>query len=173
MSMNSSFVYGYGFSCTGIEAEHILKFIFTHKHTVCSLIEQLHKNGGTSGEHGDRLTKLIQKAETAIASSTYPDINDLKEDIGSDPGDVETALYKTIADVMAEETNIRFEYQPGQEDMDSPEAILFVPTYPWYMNDTEKNLSCENELHEIMARYGGELGITYEDIDFMEIEYYG
>ena len=52
----------------------------------------------------------------------------------------ESGAYGIIADVMWQETGIRFEYRRHAEPDDSPEYIVFSARLPWEYNEKERNL---------------------------------
>ena len=76
-------------------------------------------------------------------------------------------LYGIIADIMAAETNIGFEYFHDDET----EAIMFIESYPWDLNETEKNLT-QDKLREICQKYIKELGGNMK-FDYVRIENFG
>jgi len=63
-------------------------------------------------------------------------------------------LVEIIAHVMNLETGIVFE-GIGISD-ESCEAVMFLPAYPWQMNEKERNLTAE-ELKAICGKYAEEL----------------
>ena len=72
---------------------------------------------------------------------------------------------------MSRETGIRFDYCPPCGDCDTLAAVLYSESYPWRMNEVERDLTAE-KLTEICKTYMNELGLDDEP-DFLAQEYYG
>ena len=70
---------------------------------------------------------------------------------------------------MSRETGIMFEYCPPDCDCDTSASVIFEATYPWLLNETEKNLTIEKSSN-ICKKYMNELGITGEP-DYLRLEY--
>lgn len=169
MSMQSSFVYGYGFPCTTIEAENFISFINKHQNAINELMIIKHKQESQV----EQLSSLLTFCNTyAKHLDTEIDIEDLKEIFG-DIEDVCCHLFNIIALIMYIETHIHFCFEQGDAECDSPEAILLPQGYPWNFGETECKLQSEDDLKAIILPYAKELGIPENDIDYLNIEYYG
>lgn len=169
MSMQSSFVYGFGFECTNIDTEHFMNFIKNHDQSTIDIIRKRIKDGAISQNHRTMLSDILQLCRNHKKDELYPDILELKETYD----DISEPLFSAIAEIMEQETEIPFEFQQGQEDVHSPECILFVQAYPWNLSYKAKELTSDDALREIMKPYAKELGVNSQDIDYLEIEYYG
>lgn len=82
-------------------------------------------------------------------------------------GDSLTAI---IADIMNIETGLPIAYYPPAED-DDQESILYEQTYPWEMNDKERNLT-KDKLITMFEKYAKELDSNIEVDDAIMLEYY-
>lgn len=80
-------------------------------------------------------------------------------------------LGAVIANIMSRETGVRFDYCQPDGDCDTSAAVLYSESYPWQMNEVERDLTAE-KLTEICKTYMNELGIDGEP-DFLAQEYYG
>ena len=147
MSMSSSFVYGYGFH-SDCDEIRLINFIKNHQKTFCE---------------SDREKELYE------ALDEY-ELEDLFEDYSCDATGTE-GVGAVIANIMSRETGIMFEYCQPDDDCDTPASVIFEATYPWLLNETEKNLSIE-KLSNIFTKYMNELGITDEP-DYLCLEYFG
>lgn len=78
-----------------------------------------------------------------------------------------------IAEVISNETNVRVQFEHGQEECEGEPSILFTECNPWYLNKTEKALNTTAEFDAILEPYIKELGLDISDIDNLKIEYYG
>ena len=154
MGMRSSFVYGYGFFVDEIPDGVIIEFIKNHKDTFCK---------------SDKEKELYE--EMLEYTKEEYDLEDFFESYGCDCTGME-GNGAVISNIISRETGIRFEYQCGDADCDSYPSVLFAETYPWNYNEKEKSLTVES-LTEIMFPYIEELGLKKENIDALEIEYYG
>ena len=60
--------------------------------------------------------------------------------------------------------------QAAENDLGTPPAILWIPMYPWMLNEKEKGIT-ESDLYDFCRKYMDELEI-YCDPEEMELEYY-
>ena len=65
---------------------------------------------------------------------------------------------------------INFKFYAAENDLGTPPAILWVPMYPWMLNEKEKGIT-ESDLYDFCRKYMDELEI-YCDPEEMELEYY-
>lgn len=79
----------------------------------------------------------------------------------------EESPYCVISNTLTEKTGIEFAY----ECTEYGEALMYYATYPWYMKDTEKDLT-PNKLQEIVQPYLNELGIPDAKLDYASVERY-
>ena len=145
--MSSSFVYGYGFH-SDCDREKLIGFIKKHRKAFCK------------SDREKELYKTLDKC----------DLEDLFEDYSCDATGTE-GVGAVIANIMSRETGIMFIYCQPDYDCDTPESVIFEATYPWLLNETEKNLTIE-KLSNICKKYMNELGITGEP-DYLCLEYFG
>lgn len=154
MSMRSSFVYGYGFVIDVIEDEKLIDFIKNHKDTFCK-----------SDNEKELFEEMLEYTKDEYDLEDFFEVYECEMTGMEGSGAV-------ISNVISRETGIRVEYQMGQADCDSYPSVLFTETYPWLLNEKERNLTVES-LTEILLPYVEELGLSKKDIDALEIEYYG
>lgn len=150
MSMSSDMYHGYGFRFT-CDEECVAEFIVLHRETFCQL------------EDGPKLYKEVE----AKRQEHNLDLEEVFTNYGTSVGGYGCA----VADIMTEETGIRFNYCPSDTNCGTDASIIFEQTYPWLLNDKEKNIS-EEELRCICRKFQTELGIE-EDPDYLSLEYYG
>ena len=74
-----------------------------------------------------------------------------------------------IAEVIANETNIRVQFEHGQEECEGEPSILFAECNPWHLNNTEKALNTTAEFDAILEPYLKELGLDISDIDNLKM----
>ena len=154
MSMRSSFIYGYGFTFD-CKVERFIDFIKAHRETFCQ---------------SDAEIELFDKLVSVNIDDYEDDLWELWVDYNLDQYGYENEG-EIVAGVMTRETDIRFIYCPADADCDTETSIVFESTYPWYMNETERNLTQRN-LDEICKRYMDELGIAGCP-DYLDLEDYG
>lgn len=152
MSMESGFIYGYGFHCD-CDEEKLIDVIKEHKEAFCK---------------SDR-EKELYNAMLNYTEGEY-DLEDFFEDYSCDNTGMK-GNGAVIANIMSRETGIRFTYCPPNGDCDTAASIVFEETYPWLLNETEKELT-EEKLLSICKKYMDELGIM-DDPDALSLEYYG
>ena len=75
-----------------------------------------------------------------------------------------------MAVIIRRETGINFKFYAAENDLGTPPAILWVPMYPWMLNEKEKGIT-ESDLYDFCRKYMDELEI-YCDPEEMELEYY-
>ena len=147
MSMVSSFIYGYGFH-SDCDEKKLRDFIKNHQKTFCE------------SDREKELYKALDKC----------DLEDLFEDYSCDATGTE-GVGAVIANIMSRETGIMFEYCLPYCDCGTPAFVVFEATYPWLLNETEKELTIEKLLN-ICKKYMDELGIT-GDPDYLCLKYFG
>lgn len=152
MSMNGSFVYGYGFNCE-CDNKKLIEFVKIHKETFCEsdMEVELYEEMLEYAEYGD-------------------DLEDFFDGYSCESSDME-GNGAVISNIMSRETGIRFKYCQPDGDCDTYAAVVFKENYPWELNDTEKNLT-EEKLQIICKKYMDELGIDIEPC-YLSLEYYG
>ena len=159
MSMRSSFVYGFGFEVYDVKPLALIGFIENHKETLIkSDLER-------------EMVETINNTENGlfaynIAEEYFEDWEYACDVTGQE------GFGAVISNVISRETGIRIEYQMGQSDCGSYPSVLLAETYPWLYNEKERNLTVDS-LTEILLPYAEELGLSKDDIDALEIEYYG
>ena len=100
----------------------------------------------------------------------------LKKHVGSfgqsfeDEETGDTGFGAVLAVIMRRETGINFKFYAAENDLGTPPAILWVPMYPWMLNEKERGIT-ESDLYDLCRKYMDELEI-YCDPEEMELEYY-
>ena len=107
-----------------------------------------------------------EDAEEDELEDVMYDIEDSFED--EETGD--TGFGAVLAVIMRRETGINFKFYAAENDLGTPPAILWVPMYPWMLNEKEKCIM-ESDLYNFCRKYMDELEIYY-DPEEMELEYY-
>lgn len=151
MSMQSDFIYGYGFPCD-CQCRRLFEFIENHKGSFLRNDEEK--------ELYDRIIHMDDFSEIDEVFENYSCDNTGTEGVGA-----------VIANIMSRETGIRFAYCPNHDECDTKASIVFAEGYPWQLNENEKELT-EEKLSDIYKEYMDELGITDEP-DYLSLEYYG
>lgn len=151
MSMQSSFIYGYGFPCE-CQRSRLCGFIESHKSSFLRNDEEK--------ELYDRMIHMNDFSEIDEVFESYSCDNTGREGVGA-----------VIANIMSRETGIRFAYCPENDECDTEASIVFAEGYPWQLNENEKRLT-EEKLSDICKEYMDELRIT-DDPDYLNLEYYG
>ena len=82
----------------------------------------------------------------------------------------ETGFGAVISTVMRRETGLNFKYYAAENDLGTPPAILWIPAYPWMLNEKEMGIT-ESDLYDYCRKYMDELGIC-GDPEELELEYY-
>lgn len=154
MSMSSSFVYGYGFACDW-EVKKFIEFVKAHRDTF-----------RRSSEEAEMYDELI----AFTGDEDEEDLDDLFGEYTPDRYGWD-GVGTVIANIMYRETNIGFIFCPPDGDCNTSASIVFERAYPWWCNETEKNLT-EDKLYEICRKYMQELGIKGEP-DYLDLEYFG
>lgn len=186
--MNSSevIIYGYGFPIEShVTCKTVLNFLKNH----IPAIEAIYANTGDSDMWRKYLTELDltvfekEKLDYLAFDQGYDFMSDVLEDFYPDfysfvrvfMEDSETIkedfFGNLIADVMKEETGIRFTFEPGQYECRGEGSILLEETYPWNMTDAEKNISDVGQLYGLMLPYAEELGVPADEIKHQEVVY--
>lgn len=154
MSMNSSFLYGYGFPCE-CNDENFIDFLKQHKDTFCQSKSE---------------KELYQEFLEQTKDKYNVDLDYLFSGYECESNGME-GLGAVIANIMYRETDIRFLYAPANDECETEASILFEQTMPWHLNDTERALT-EEPMNDICQRYTKELGILSEP-DYLSLEYFG
>ena len=152
MSMRSSFIYGYGFNSDCDEGK-LIDFIKEHKEAFCK-----------SDREKELYNDMLKHTE-----SEY-DLEEFFEDYSCDNTGME-GMGAVIANIMSRETGIRFAYCQPDGDCGTLASIVFDEKYPWFFNETEKELT-EEKLSNICKKYMNGLGRT-DNPDYLNLEYYG
>ena len=159
MSCSTDVVYGYGFELGTLDKDLFAAFFKNHQNTLRK--EDYYK------KYCDAFEKL---------SESDFEIADLEKVFGgfSCAASGSNGLGAVVSSVMYLETGIRFEYQPGQAECDGEASVLFTETYPWNLNEVERELT-EDAIRDICEKYMTELGIPCSENmpGFLRIEYYG
>ena len=155
MSMSTSIVYGKG--CQIQKSPKICEFILNHKETLMKGIE-------ANTRAYELLEELINDAKKMISDQLYENYYYFEGRYSSDEG-----LENIIADVISIETDVRVQFNEHQDN--GKKYILFSESLPWYLTDTEKNLT-EDSLTDILKKYFGELDIPVE-LEDLKLEYFG
>ena len=150
MSMQTECIYGIGFQIK-IEPDQLQKFLQDHRESL----------------------KQLKEVESILECLDLDEDNFENALLGfeywpnSGFGDSLTA---TIADIITVETGLPIAYYPPAEDNEE-ESILYEQTYPWEMNDKERNLT-KDELITMFEKYAKELDSNIEVDDDIRLEYY-
>ena len=159
MSCSTDVVYGYGFELGTLDKDLFAAFFKNHQNTLRK--EDYYK------KYCDAFEKL---------SESDFEIADLEKVFGgfSCAASGSNGLGAVVSSVMYLETGIRFEYQPGQAECDGEASVLFTETYPWNLNEVERELT-EDAIRDICEKYMTELGILSNENmpDFLRVEYFG
>lgn len=158
MSMQTTIIYGFGFEAKRIELSKAIEFIYNHKDAI--------KEHYSSFAPEFVANVFNNKLNESNAEEILPETGN-----GCD-WDVFCMACDVIANIMKTETNIGFQYEMGQEDCYSEPCIILPETLPWYMNETEKNLTYESII-KIIKKYLDELNISNENICCQHVEYFG
>lgn len=153
MSMQSSFIYGFGFHCECNDT-NLIEFIKSHKISFCKSQKEM-----------DLYEDMLHYTEKEYDLENYFETYSCDENGIEGPGSV-------IANIMSRETGIRFIYCLPDETCDTSAAIVFSEGYPWEMNNDERNLT-EESLSDICRKYMNELGIINEEPRAIALEYFG
>lgn len=151
MSMKSSFIYGYGFNCDCDDGK-LIDFVKAHKKTFCK-----------SEAEAKLYEEMLKYTEKEY------DLEDFFDGYSCESSELE-GNGAVIANIMSRETGIRFMYCQPDEDCDTYASVVFKESYPWQLNEIEKNLT-EEKLSDICKQYIEELGIA-EMPDYLNLEYY-
>lgn len=154
MSMQSSFLYGYGFPCTCDDTK-LIAFIKNHKDTFCQ---------------SENETTLFEELLELTKNTSDIDMEKFFQNYSCDASGVE-GFGSVIANIINRETDIRFIYAPSDAECDTDPSVLFEQAMPWQLNETEKALT-ESELDNICVKYTKELGIKTEP-NYLALEYFG
>lgn len=146
MSCSTSIHYGYGFPINKVTPDIYKRFWKNHK--------------------GSELKGKTEDSIQSYIMDNYHEYYECKssgnEGIGS-----------MISNIMAEETGIRFEFQPSMQECDADvPIIMFSEAMPWWLTEKEKTLT-EQSLKDIMEPYMSELGIPLDEFGQTKVEYYG
>lgn len=157
MSMNSSFIYGYGFPCDWTE-EHFLAFIKNHKETFCQ-----------SKAEEKQYQELLECTENTDTQNEF-DLDEFFDKYECETNGMQ-GMGAVVTNIMHRETGIGFFYGIADDTCDTKASVIFPEQLPWIFNDIERNLT-QNQLEEICKTYCKELHIE-EEPDFLSLEYFG
>lgn len=153
MSSSTMMVYGFGFECDA-EDSILVQFIKKHKEAFCRTERE----------------RDVYKEILTYSPKNQFDLDDVFCDYDCDSSGCQ-GLGAVITNIMSRETGVRFDYCPPDGDCNTSAAVLYSESYPWQMNEVERDLTAE-KLTEICKTYMNELGIDNEP-DFLAQEYYG
>lgn len=149
MSMSYGATYGYGLD------KKQLKSI--NQETLALFLEK--RSSKLKEAWGDCEDKPLEEA-------SLEDIVVFFKDYESDTGACgEMAMIELVADVMTEETGVRFAFVSFEGDM----VLLFTERMPWHLNEKEKALNSVEALQEVFQPYLCELGLPEEKIHAVEV----
>lgn len=153
MSMSYGAVYGYGLNAKQLES--------INQETLALFIKK----------HSSKFNKVWEDCEDKpLKEASLEEIIDFFYDYESDTGAYsQMAMFELIAEVMTEETGIRFAFVSFEEDM----ALLFTEAMPWQLNEKEKTLNSIEDLQKVFQPYLCDLGLPEEKIDAVELEWWG
>ena len=159
MSCSTDVVYGYGFELGTLDKDLFAAFFKNHQNTLRK--EDYYK------KYCDAFEKLSED------DFEMEDLEEVFEGF-SCAASGSNGLGAVVSSVMYLETGIRFEYQPGQAECDGEASVLFTETYPWNLNEVERELT-EDAIRDICEKYMTELGILSNENmpDFLRVEYFG
>lgn len=154
-------VYGYGFvfDKEELQLELVMDFILHHAKVF---------------QRTDEETQLVElmrelKGQQAAGEDISEDLEAEMEDMElyyQDDSSRQHGIGAVLATIMRRETGLRFQYWPDCEGYSTEPAVLWKATYPWEMNEKEKDLK-EHRLYDICRAYMEELGL---DDDPEELE---
>lgn len=154
MSTQSYSVNGYGFYIDSSE-ESLRKFILNHKNTI--LLK--------CGEEAKEVLNFVSNPENE--ADIFEEFDSYNNEQNSEEG-----VYGIVADIMTNETGVRFSFiNPMDRDCDNG-CIMFEQFYPWYFNEYEKELT-EGKLYQMMKKYAEEVGTSDTEPDTIQMEMFG
>ena len=144
MANHVDIIYGFGFNPPLIEREKLAAFIINHK----TVIEE---------KHIENEMELLDAANRKF--DTCEDTDDIRYDYDDILCDTtgQAGMYAIVANVIHRETQIRVRYEPGDGEDGSEETIMFAECLPWQLNAFERDLTSEENLSKILAKYRDEL----------------
>ena len=172
MSSSTAIIYGRGFETNKIRFKTVLQFIKNHYQTIQNNIP----NGNFIVKYALEIN--LDSIPDDFEAKDYKDlpipvlnlvrqvlyniwkVNEILE--------MEEMYPVIIAEVISNETNVRVQFEHGQEECEGEPSILFAEC-----NNTEKALNTTAEFDAILEPYLKELGLDISDIDNLKIEYYG
>lgn len=177
MSSSTAIIYGRGFETNKIRFKTVLRFIQNHYQTIRNNIP----NGNFIVKYALEIN--LDSIPDDFEAKDYKDlpipvlnlirpvlyniwkVNEILE--------MEEMYPVIIAEVISNETNVRVQFEHGQEECEGEPSILFAECNPWHLNNTEKTLNTTAEFDAILEPYIKELGLDISDIDNLKIENYG
>ena len=135
--------------------------------------EFLKKHAGSFGRTDEELQILDALKHAESEDAEEGELEDVMYDIENSYEDEETGdvgFGAIVAVIMRRETGIHFKFYAAEHDLGTPPAILWIPMYPWMLNEKEKEIR-ESDLYDFCRKYMNELEI-YCDPEEMELEYY-
>lgn len=135
--------------------------------------EFLKKHVGSFGQTDEEMQILDGLKHAESEDAEEDELEDVMYDIEESFEDEETGdtgFGAVLAVIMRRETGINFKFYAAENDLWTPPAILWVPMYPWMLNEKEKGIT-ESDLYDLCRKYMDELEI-FCDPEEMELEYY-
>ena len=131
------------------------------------------KHVGTFGQTDEEMQILDALEHAESEDAEEDELEDVMYDIEDSFEDEETGdtgFGAVLAVIMRRETGINFKFYAAENDLGTPPAILWVPMYPWMLNEKERGIT-ESDLYDLCRKYMDELEI-FCDPEEMELEYY-
>jgi len=158
MSMQTSITYGYGVDINVICVELKAFLRFYEKHLPEDYKKMLEK---AESEGFDIENLNEENEEFSDWLDGYVEAEDEYDISGCG------SFYSVIAYIMRKETGVFIDEVRSEYDW----AIMHPETHPWYMNETEKNLT-EEKLCEIFKKYFAELDVDVVP-NYVRVESFG
>ena len=105
--------------------------------------EFLKKHVGSFGQTDEEMQILDALEHAESEDAEEDELEDVMYDIEESFEDEETGdtgFGAVLAVIMRRETGINFKFYAAENDLGTPPAILWVPMYPWMLNEKEKVL---------------------------------
>lgn len=153
--MNRSFtISGFGFSVRKVTPLAMYNFLKNHRSSI-----------------DEEATELLEFIDNP--SVTKDDINNMYDtfDYMECEMTCDQGLNAMIANIMARETDINFEYHTDGDSDYETDIVILPESMPWQYTETEKQLT-EETLTQICSKYTEELGLVDTNIGICTIEYY-
>ena len=113
--------------------------------------EFLKKHVGSFGQTDEEMQILDALEHAESEDAEEDELEDVMYDIEESFEDEETGdtgFGAVLAVIMRRETGINFKFYAAENDLGTPPAILWIPMYPWMLNEKEiQKLEEEAEIH--------------------------